>query len=194
MKYLNKFAFVVLFACSVVISAQDQPSLVKPGTAYKQNAVKFRSPKQTGWTLKKSEKEETLLEKAATVEVLFASVKTIKTKHFDEERELLSHLESMKRDELLSNHVRDSLHFNYVTYKETPCVQYDGVFNFKEEAKSTYKFFNFKGYLCRHTKNPDLVIQMEFSNHSNVRSFTEDFNLTSSRFFEQTEFTKGSAK
>lgn len=192
-KYIN-IVLVIIFLCATVVSAQEKSSVVKSATVFKQNGVSLRSPKQTGWQLVKSEKDQTAIEKKVKDEITFAGAKTIKAKHFDEERELLSYLESMKTEQLLSTHIRDSLHFNYVKYKETPCVQYDGVFNFKEEAKSDFKYFNFKGYLCRHPMNPDLVVEMEYSNYSNVRGFPDDFTATSSQFFEQTKFTKVSAK
>lgn len=193
MKFIN-FIFVVILSCAITASAQEKPSPVKSGSVFRQNAVTVRAPKEKDWKLIKSNKDETFLEKSTKKEILFANVKTVKIKHIAEERELLSYLESMKKEELVSKYIRDSLHFNYVRYKETPCVQYDGVFNFKAEDKSPYEYFNFKGYLCRHPKNDDLIVQMEYSNHSNVRSFSKDFTEASNQFFEQTTFSKKAVK
>lgn len=189
MKYLKVFILIVVF-CVGVVSAQE----INSATAYSQDAVAVVSPKQSGWTLIKSNKLETAFEKRIKDEVLFADVRTLKPKIFEDEQEMLASLETMKSEELLSKYKRDSLHFYYVKFKDVRCVKYDGVFNFKEVTTPKFEYYNFKGYLCRHPENKDLVIQIEFSNHSNLRAFSEDLNTLSGQFFEQIVFSKAAVK
>lgn len=193
MKYLIIVILIAVF-CVGVVSAQEKQSSINPASVYIQDAVTVVSPNQAGWMLLQSNKLETVFEKRAKDEVLTANVKTIKTKIFDNEQDLLTSLEAMKKEELLSKYKRDSLHFNYVKFKETRCVQYDGVFNFKEVTTPKFEYFNFKGYLCRHPENKDLVIQIEFANYSNLRAFSEDLSSLSNEFFEKTAFSKVSVK
>jgi hypothetical protein len=192
MKRLIGFILTVIF-CAGIISAQEKSS-INPASVYNLDAVTVVSPNQAGWTLLQSNKSETVFEKRAKDEILTASVKSIKTKIFDNEQDLLKSLEAMKNEELQSKYKQDSLHFNYVRFKAMRCVQYDGIFNFKEVTTPKFEYFNFKGYLCRHPENKDLVIQIEFSNHSNLRGFSEDLFSLSADFFEKTVFSKAVVK
>jgi hypothetical protein len=115
-------------------------------------------------------------------------VKTIRTKVFDNYNDLLSSLEALKVEEL-SKLKKNSVHFNYVRFKASPCVQYDGIFTGDASAPN-FKYFNFKGYMCRHPESKGLVVQIEFSNHSNRRAFSENPVDLSNEFFEKIAFSK----
>jgi len=186
---------VILFAVLGVggVSAQEKSS-INPASVYNLDAVTVVSPNQAGWALLQSNKSETVFEKRAKDEILTANVKTLKTKIFDNAQDLLMSLEAMKKEELERQYKQDSLHFNYVRFKATRCLQYDGVFNFKEATTPKFEYFNFRGYLCRHPENKDLVIQIEFSNHSNLRAFSESLLSLSDEFFEKTAFSKAALK
>ena len=125
-------------------------------------------------------------------EVLNASVKTIRAKVFDNDEDLLASLEALKVEEL-SKLKKDSVHFNYVRFKASPCVQYDGIFTGDASAPD-FKYFNFKGYLCRHPESKDLVVQIEFSNHLNRRAFSKNLSDLSNEFFEKMAFSKVAGK
>ena len=58
------------------------------------------SPNQPGWVLLESRESLIAFQKRAEGEVLNASVKTIKTKVFDNDKELLTSLEALKLEEL----------------------------------------------------------------------------------------------
>src|SRR5256885_8266527 len=51
---------------------------------------------------------------------------------------------ALKKEEL-SKSKRDSVHFNYVRFKASPCVQYDGIFTGDASAPN-FQYLNFKGY------------------------------------------------
>ncbi|HEX8735473.1 MAG TPA: hypothetical protein VF721_09135 [Pyrinomonadaceae bacterium] len=192
MKHLILVILIAAF-CTGAAAQEKQPA-IDASSVYNQDAVKVVSPNQAGWVLLQSGNSETVFEKRSKDEILNASVKTVKTKTFDNERDLLKSLEAMKDEELQSKYKKDSLHFNYVRFKQTPCIQYDGIFNFKEAATPKFEYFNFKGYLCRHPENKDSVVQMEFSNYSNSRGLSEDLHNLSSEFFEKTAFSKVTVK
>lgn len=193
MKYLTAVILIAAF-CFSAASAQEKQSAIKPASVYNQELVKLVSPNQAGWVLLQSNNSETFFEKRSKDEILNANVKTIKTKIFDNEKDLLASLEAMKEEELTSRYKKDSLHFNYVRFKKTRCLQYDGVFNFKEATTPKFDYFNFSGYLCRHPENKDSVIQIEFSNHSNSRTLSEALSSLSGEFFEKTVFSKAAVK
>jgi triosephosphate isomerase len=115
-------------------------------------------------------------------------VKTIRTRVFANDEELLVSLEALKVEEL-SKLKKDSVHFNYVRFKASPCVQYDGIFTGDVSAPD-FKYFNFRGYLCRHPESKDSVVQIEFSNHSNRRAFSKNLSDLSNEFFEKMTFSK----
>ena len=148
MKHLIIEILTALF-CVAAVSAQEQSS-IKPASSYSQAGVTFASPNQAEWTLLKSDKSQTVFEKRAKDEISNANVKTIKTKTFETEKDLLIGLETLKQDEL-SKLKMDSVHFNNTRFKGLPCVQYDGVFKLDGGASSPkFEYFNFKGYLCSH--------------------------------------------
>ena len=217
MKRLIIFVLTVIF-CAGVVSAQDKSSTdvavaqdklsadaisargkssINPASVYKQvykkDVITVVSPNQEGWSLLESNTVETIFEKRAQDEILNASVKTFKAEIFETDEELLMSLETAKKEDLEGEYKRDSLHFIYVGFKATLCLQYDGIFNFKE-ATPKFKYFNVKGYFCSHPKNKNLAIQMEFSNRSNLRGFSESFSSLSDEFFEKTVFPKAAVK
>jgi hypothetical protein len=164
------------------------PSPIKPASIYHQGSVTVVSPNQPGWLLLQASKSETVFARRAADKIASASVKTIKTKVFENERDLLIGLEALKQEEL-NKLKRDSLHFNYVRFKGSPCVQYDGIFKVEGAAAHRFEYFNFKGYLCRHPESKDSAVQIEFSNYSNIRGFSETFLSLSDEFFEKTGFS-----
>jgi hypothetical protein len=180
----------VVFANAVL--AQKQSS-IKPASIYHQGGVTVVSPNQPGWVLLQSSKSETVFEKRGEDEIVTANVKTIKTKIFDNDKELMISLETLKKEEL-SKLKRDSIHFNYVRFKGSRCVQYDGVFKVDGASAPKFEYFNLKGYLCGHPETRGLVVQIEFSNYSNLRAFSENLFSLSEEFFEKIVFSKVTSK
>jgi hypothetical protein len=192
MKHLIIVILTALF-CAAVVSAQKQ-SLIKPASSYNQAGVTFASPNQSEWTLLKSDKSQTVFEKCAKDEISNANVKTIKTKNFETEKDLLVGLETLKQDEL-SKLKMDSVHFNNIRFKGLPCVQYDGIFKLEGSSSSPkFEYFNFRGYLCSHPETKGLAIQVEFSNYSNSRGFSDNIVAVSDEFFEKITFSKAAIK
>ena len=183
---------VIAMFCVNIAFAQKQTS-IKPASVYKQDGITFASPNQSGWTLLKSDKLETVFEKQDKDAVSNASVKTIKTETFETDKDRLTNFEALKKEEL-SKMIRDSVHFNYVRFKGLMCLQYDGVFKFDETTTPKFEYFNFKGYLCPSSNAKDSAIQMEFANYSNTRGLTEDLNSLNYEFFEKITFSKAAVK
>jgi hypothetical protein len=192
MRALVLAALVAVF-CSSLLSAQEKQSSINPASIYDQDTVTVVSPNQADWVLLQSNRSETVFEKRLKDEILTANVKTIKTRSFETDKDLLINLETLKHEEL-SKFKRDSIHFYYVRFKGSPCVQYDGIFKLDGASTPKFEYFNIKGYLCRHPDNRDLVIQIEWSNHSNLRGFSENLFSLSNEFFEKTVFRKVTGK
>ena len=187
MNYLI-FIFLVTLSFANAALAQKQSS-INPASIYHQHGVTVVSPNQPGWVLLQSSKSETVFQKRVADEIIIANVKTFKTKIFDNDKDLLISLESLKQQEL-SKLKRDSVHFNYVRFKSSPCVQYDGIFKVDGASAPNFEYFNFKGYLCGHPETKDLVVQIEFSNHSNLRGLSENLFSLRDEFFEKIVFSK----
>jgi hypothetical protein len=190
---MNRLIVIVLttITCANALFAQEPPS-IKPASIYHLGGVTVVTPNQPGWVLQRSNKSLIAFQKRVDGEVLNASVKTTRTKVFANDEDLLASLEALKVEEL-SKLKRDSVHFNYVRFKASPCVQYDGIFTGDASAPDL-KYFNFKGYLCRLPKSKDLVVQIEFSNHSNRRAFSANVVDLSDEFFETMTFSKVAGK
>jgi hypothetical protein len=186
---MNRLIVIVLttVVCASALFAQEPPS-INPASVYHLGGVTVVTPNQPGWVLLQSSKSLIAFQKRAEGEVLKASVKTIRTKIFANDEELLVSLEALKVKEL-SKLKKDSVHFNYVRFKASPCVQYDGIFTGGASAPN-FKYFNFKGYLCRHPESKDLVVQIELSNHSNRRAFSQNLVDLGDEFFEKVAFSK----
>lgn len=169
--------------------AQKVNPTIKAGKVYKQSGVKITSPNQEGWQIVKSEKFETVFGKPDSDAEYKAFVRTKTIPDYENVEDLFKNLEATKQAELdMPN--RDSLHFNNMNFKETPCLQYDGIFNNDAAKMPGYKHFNFRGYLCRHPNDKNTVIQMEFSSYSNSRGFSEaEFKLAKD-FFANIQFLK----
>ena len=191
MKHIIVILVIAMF-CVNALFAQKQTS-IKPASVYKQDGITFASPNQPGWTLSKSDKLETVFEKRDKDAVSSASVKTIKTESFETDKERLTGFETLKKEELSSLN-RDSIHFNYGRFKDSMCLQYDGIFKLEETPAPKLEDFHIKGYLCPHPTIKDSAIQIEFSNYSNIRDFTEDFISISNEFFEKAAFSKAAVK
>ena len=186
---MNRFIVIVLVtvACANAVLAQEQAS-INPASIYHLDGVTVVSPNQPGWVLLQSNKSFISFQKRGEGEVLNASVKTIRTKVFDNDNDLLNSLEALKVEEL-SKLKKVSVHFNYVRFKASPCVQYDGIFTGDTSAPN-FEYLTFKGYLCRYPESKGLVVQIELSNHSNLRGFSENRIDLSNQFFERIAFSK----
>jgi hypothetical protein len=186
---MNRLIVIVLLAvaCANGVLAQEQAS-INPVSVYHLGGVTLVSPNQPGWLLMQSNESLIAFQKRAEGEVLDGSVKIIKIKVFDNDNDLLTSLEALKVEEL-SKLKKDSVHFNYVRFKASPCVKYDGIFTGDASAPN-FKYFNFKGYLCPHPERKGLVVQIEFSNHSNLRAFSKNLVDLSDEFFEKMTFSK----
>ena len=97
MKYLIVIVLVA-FSCASAALTQTQ-SPINPASIFNQVGVTVVSPNQPGWVLLKSSKSETVFEKRDKDEVLMASVKNIRTKVFDNDKDLLVSLETLKKDD-----------------------------------------------------------------------------------------------
>jgi hypothetical protein len=187
MKYLIVIVLVAVFCANAALTQTQSP--INPASIFNQDGVTVVSPNQPGWVLLRSSKSETVFEKRGKDEILMANVKTTRTKIFDNDKDFLTSMETLKKEEL-SKLKRDSVHFNYVRFKSSPCVQYDGIFKPDEASLPKFEYFNFKGYLCRHPESKDLVVQIEFSNHSNSRGFSENLFSLRDEFLEKIVFSK----
>ncbi|HWN10516.1 MAG TPA: hypothetical protein VNO50_14830 [Pyrinomonadaceae bacterium] len=186
---MNRLIVIVLVAVASAnaVIAQKQAS-IKPASIYQLGGASVVSPNQPGWVLLESNKSLIGFQKRGEGEVLNAMVKTIGTKVFDNDNDLLASLEALKVEEL-SKLTKVSVHFNYVRFKSSPCVQYDGIFT-SDTSAPNFQYLNFKGYLCRHPESKGLVVQIELSNHSNQRGFSENLLDVSNEFFEKMAFSK----
>ncbi|SRR6266446_2724711 len=186
MKHLTVIIAAALFCAGV--SAQAQPS-IKPASIYDQDGITVVSPNQPGWILLKAEKSETVFEKRAAGGILNASVKIIRTKTFETDKDRLAGWEALKQKEL-SKLKQDHLHFNYMRFKGATCLRYDGIFPIEKTSSSNFAYFNVNGYLCPRSNAKDSAVQMEFSNYSNTRGLTEDLYSLTNEFFEKLTFPK----
>ena len=191
MKHLIAIVLVAV-VCANAVPAQKQSS-INPASIYNQVGVTVVSPNQPGWVLLQSSKSETVFEKRVKDEILIANVKTIKTKTFDNNEDLLVSLETLKKEEL-SKFKMQSVHFNNVRFKGSPCLQYDGIFKLDGASLPKFEYFNLKGYLCGHPETKDIAVQIQFSNHSNLRGFSENLFPLSDEFFEKIVFLKVDGK
>ena len=137
MKHLIAITLVAFFCVSTAL-AQKQTA-IKPASVYKQDGITFASPNQLGWLLLKSDKLETIFEKRDKDEVSNASVKTIKIKIFETDKERLTNFEAMKKEEL-SKLKQDHLHFNYIKFKGAACLLYDGIFPIEKTSLSNFAY------------------------------------------------------
>lgn len=187
---MNHLRAIVLVTVSIAnaVSAQER-SLINPASVYHQGGVTVVSPNQPGWVLLQSSKSETVFQKRDENEIVDANVKTFKTKIFDNDKDRLINWEILKQEEL-SKLKRDSIHFNYVRFKGSRCLQYDGIFKVDGAAASKFEYLNLKGYLCPQPESKDLVVQIEFSNHSHLRGFSENLLSLSDEFFQKIVFSK----
>ena len=172
----------------VAVSARAQTS-IKPASIYDQDGITVVSPNQPGWILLKTDKSETAFEKRAESGILNASVKTIRTKTFETDKNRLAGWETLKQEEF-SKLKQDHIHFNYIRFKAAQCLLYDGIFPLEKTSSNKFAHFNVKGYLCPRSKAKDSAVQIEFSNYSNTRGLTEDLYSLSDEFFEKLTFPR----
>ena len=187
MRPLIKILVSAMFFMNIAL-AQRQTS-INPARLYRLDGITFASPNQSGWELLKSDKLETVFEKRDKDGVSNASVKTLKTNIFETDKERLIGFEKLKQEDL-SRLARDSIHFNYGRFKGSMCLEYDGIFKLDPSTGLRFAYYNLKGYLCPHPRARDSAIQMEFSNYSNVRGFTENLNSLNDEFFEKITLPK----
>lgn len=181
----GSWLLLIILSFSFSIFGQKDFPTIKPGKVYKQSGVTLNSPNQTDWQIVKSDKSETVFVKTNADKKFNAFVKTMPVEIYENVQDLFKDLEKLKQTQLnMAN--RDSLHFNNTDFKETPCLQYDGIFN----HDAAYKYFNFNGYLCRHPTAKNVLIQIEFSKYSNLRGYSESEIKLSKNFFEKIVFSK----
>lgn len=190
MKHMIVMIAIALFCAAVPASAQTS---IKPASVYHRDGITVVSPNQSRWTLLKTDKSETVFEKRGEGGISNASVKTIRTKTFETDKDRLVGWEALKQEEL-SKLKQDHLHFNYTRFKNATCLRYDGIFPMEKTSSNNFAYFNVTGYVCPRSNANDSAVQIEFSNYSNTRGLTEDLGSLSEEFFERIVFSKVAGK
>ncbi|MEA2205219.1 MAG: hypothetical protein QOE77_1995 [Blastocatellia bacterium] len=99
---MNRFVVMLTTALlCVAVSARAQTS-IKPASIYHQNGITVVSPNQPGWRLLKRDKSETVFEKRDESGIFNASVKIIRTKTFETEKDRLTGWEALKQENSVS--------------------------------------------------------------------------------------------
>jgi hypothetical protein len=186
---MNNFQSVIAISLLIAVATLQPQTSIKPASIYSQDGITILSPNQSGWTLLKKDESETALEKRGEVGILKANVRSIRTKTFETNIQWLNAMETLKQEEL-SKLKRDSIHFNYTRFKGIQCLQYDGIFQLEKASSDNFTYLNLEGYVCPHPNAKDAAIQIEFSNYSNTRWFTDDLVSLKEEFFEKTTFSK----
>jgi hypothetical protein len=185
--FMNHLIVIIATALfCVAVSAQAQTP-IKPGSIYHQDGITVVSPKQSGLALLKTDKSETVFVKRGEGGIFNASVKIIRTKTFETEKERLAGWEALKQEEF-SKLKHDHLHFNYTRFKGATCLLYDAIFPLEKTSSNRFAHFNVRGYLCPYSNAKDSAVQIEFSNYSNTRGLTEDLFSLGEEFFEKLTF------
>jgi hypothetical protein len=184
---MKRFLVVIAAALFCVAAPARAQTSIKPAGIYEQDGITVVSPNQPGWTLLKTDKSETVFEKRVQDGILNASVKTIRTKTFETDKERLAGWEALKQEEF-SKFKQDHIHFNYVRFKGAMCLLYDGIFPLEKTSLNKFTHFNVRGYLCPSPTAKDSAVQIEFSNYSNTRGLTEDLYSLGEEFFEKLTF------
>jgi hypothetical protein len=193
MRHLLVIVFAVLFCC-VTASAQPASSL-RPSTPYELSGVTFVSPNEAGWAALVSNGSETTFEKRDKDANSTAGVKTLKTKVFETEKDQLVGWESLKNEALQALKLqKDSLHFNHLRFKGAMCVQYDASYPLDAATPPKFARYNVKGYLCPLLDAKDMVVQIEITNYSNTKGFSEAQLPMTEDFFENIRLPKKPAK
>jgi hypothetical protein len=187
--------FLVIIAIAMfcgTVSAQA-PATIKPAKKYKQNGMTFVSPDSAGWKLLKTDGSETAFEKRSESDILNAYVKSVPTKTFATDHDRLVAWEALKQEEF-NKYKQDHLHFNYTKFKGSTCLLYDAIFPTDKTPTNDFAYYNLRGYLCPIPGNKDLAVQIEFSDRSNTRAFTDDLSDLNEKCFEGLMFSDGSKK
>ncbi len=182
------FILLTSFLLSGSVAAQ-QGTPIKPAKIVKLNGATVTSPGQPGWRMTRSDKVEVIFEMSGDAN---RSGAFAKMRDFDIPEDVGSffqRLETLKKLEIDGLDI-DSLHFNTTQFKETPCLQYDGIFRKVE----SYEYLSLYGYLCRHPLITGKVLQLEYSSRSNTRGFSETDIKLFRRYFDATQFTKVKGK
>ena len=181
-------ALGIVTICATLASAQHPNP--KPSGVYRQAGGTVVSPGETGWVVTKANDFETVFQKTSEHEIALVSMKTVEMDTSGEPKALLAKLESAKDAELagLTAWDRDSLHFNHVRFKSSPCLQYDGIFVATKESSSRHKYLNFRGYICAPSAPGDVVVQLEASSQSSERGMSERLSTVADDLFGTASF------
>ena len=183
--------FLIILGCGRAPAPEMEAA---PSVGNTQVGVAVSAPTQPGWSVVKSSDRETRFEKPSEVDPAVASSRMLPGTTFGGGDDLLASVEAWKEAQLAatSGLKHDSLHFNRVEFKERTCLQYDGSFEVVSDPKSPFTRFNFKGYLCPLGDSGPSVVELEVSNHSTQKGFSDDLNRFANEFFEGAVLRTGS--
>ncbi len=129
------------------------PATAGAGSAYMVTGASIIAPSAPGWTLVQADVNSVRFENAAASAVEVAEVRAVPTPAFDTADAFLAYAEQWKSADF-ERWKMVSVHFNYRdSFKNVPCVEYDGIFSDAPTAASKALIRTF-GYLCR---QPDLT-------------------------------------
>ena len=181
MKRLAVTILAELVILSVLIA--QVPSFIKPRSVFELSGMTVVSPGQPGWQLVKADKKEILFRKQDKDRICLARVTIASAKRYDTVKDLLAALEAQKEEEFKKTYEADSLHFDQISAKGGPCLQYLGIVGIKRSS-SPFSHLNFKGWFCPYQGAWSTLVEIEFSDRSNSRGFTEDLLSLANEFFD----------
>ncbi len=191
MKTMIKIVVVAMatgLVVGAVLSVQG-PSVIKPGSVYQLVGVTITSPNQPGWELLKSDQREVIFRKQNSDRTCLARVTIAKSDIPADSSDPLAALEARKTEELKTRNV-DHLHFDKVGSPSGPILRYDSIIKVEGPSAAHSNYFNFSGWLCPHMGHWNYVVEIEFSDHSNSRGFTEDLIALVDEFYRGVSLSK----
>ena len=186
---MNRFLFIIAAVLFSVAGTVQSQTSIKAESTYHQGGITIVSPNDSGWVRLKTENGETAFEKRTDSDKFAAGARIIQTKPFETDKDRLPGWEALKNEEF-SKFKQDHLHFNYTVFKGVMCLRYDAFFPLEKTPSNRFAYFIVTGYLVPVPNSNNSAFQIEFSDYSNHRGFTEDQHALAEEFFEKLAFPK----
>jgi hypothetical protein len=95
-----------------------------------------------------------------------------------------------RQEQLFAGSKAISIHYNRTTKDNTPCLQYDGIFEW--ESRTTSPFTTLRGFIFRHPDDPNRILNVELSQDCSGKSeaYAVDLTETARLVFNSVHFTK----
>lgn len=183
------FAGLIFFRiCGfILLAAMLSCGRAETGRNYALTGASGKGPTDSRWVFKQSSETQVVFQEELPSSSTTLSATVVPIRSFQGAREFLAATEAEQAKEL-STLQQLSLHFDYTSFKGSPCVLTNGIFRDSLATSADREIITLKRLTCRHPEDTLRALRLEITQRSGFRGIPDSTLEVAETFFRAVQF------